>query len=120
MVSCACDFALYCVIRSSQPTGVTQVSIHASSACSGTDDCTTMVDCFGSMPAARNSAAVSRIFDAQLRRFLIDRDGVQIDDAEDAFVVALDLDPVLQRSQIVSNMQIAGRLNAGEDSCFHV
>jgi hypothetical protein len=30
------DFALYCVMRSSQPTGVTQVSIHASSACSAT------------------------------------------------------------------------------------
>ena len=32
------DFALYCVIRSSQPTGVTQVSSQASSACSGTLD----------------------------------------------------------------------------------
>ena len=41
---------------------------------------------------------------AQLGGFLIHRDGVQIDDAEDAFVVALDLNPVLQRSQIISNM----------------
>ncbi len=57
---------------------------------------------------------------AQLGRLLIHRDGVQIDDAEDALVVALDLDPILQRTQIVSNMQIAGRLNAGEDACFHV
>ena len=63
MVSCAADLALYCVMRSSQPTGVTQVSIQASSACSGTDDCATIADCFGSMPTARNSAAVSTIFD---------------------------------------------------------
>ena len=45
---------------------------------------------------------------------------MQIDDAENALVVALDLDPILQRSQVVSNMQIAGRLNAGKDACFHV
>ncbi len=57
---------------------------------------------------------------AQLGRLLINRDGVQIDDAEDALVVVLDLDPVLQRAQIISDVQIAGRLNAGEDACFHV
>ena len=57
---------------------------------------------------------------SQLGRLLIDRDGVQIHDAEDALVVALDLDPVLQRPKIVPNVQIAGRLNAGKDACFHV
>src|ERR1017187_1964673 len=40
--SCLADLPLYCIIRSSQPTGVTQVSIQASSACAGTADCTMM------------------------------------------------------------------------------
>ena len=51
--SCLADLALYCVMRSSQPTGVTQVSIQANSAWAGTADCTMMEEVFGSMPAAR-------------------------------------------------------------------
>jgi hypothetical protein len=31
----------------------------------------------------------------------------------------LNADPVLERAQIVSDMQVSGRLHAGEDSCFH-
>ena len=118
-VSCVSDLALNCVMRLSQPTGVTQVSIQASSACAGTEDCTMMVDAFGSMPAARNSAAISSIFGLQFGGVLVDRDGVQVDDAVDALVVVLDPHPVLQRTQIVADVQIAGRLDAGEDSCFH-
>ena len=57
---------------------------------------------------------------SQLGRILIHRDGVQIDDAPDALVVALNFHPVLQGSQIVADVQIAGRLNAGEDAFFHV
>ena len=57
---------------------------------------------------------------AQLGRLLINRDRVQIDNAEDALVIALNLNPILQRSQIVPNVLIARRLNAGKDSCFHV
>ena len=56
---------------------------------------------------------------SQLGRILIHSDRVQIDDAADALVVALDFDPVLQGSQIVADVQIAGRLNAGEDAFFH-
>src|SRR5271169_4231315 len=58
-------------------------------------------------------------FGAQLGRFLINRDRVQVDNAVDAIVVVLDFDPVLQRTQIVSNVRTSGRLNARQDSCFH-
>ena len=50
---------------------------------------------------------------------LVNRDGVQVDDAENALVIVLDAHPVLERAQIISDVQIAGRLHAGEDSCFH-
>ncbi len=54
--------SLNCVMRSSQPSGVTQVSSQHNSACSFTVDCTTTLEWAGSMPAARNTAAVWRIF----------------------------------------------------------
>ena len=56
---------------------------------------------------------------AQLGGLLVDRDGVQIDDAEDALVVVLDAHPILERAQVIADVQISGRLHAGEDSCFH-
>ena len=59
--SCLAAFILYCVMRSSQPSGVTQVSIQASSAWAGTADCTMMEQIRGSIPAARYSAAASEI-----------------------------------------------------------
>ena len=57
---------------------------------------------------------------AQLGGILVDRDGVQIDDAENTLVVVLDIHPVLERAQIVADVQIAGRLDAGKNACFHV
>src|SRR6266571_769398 len=44
---------------------------------------------------------------------------MQIDNAENAFVIALDAHPVFERSQVVADVQISGRLHAGKDSCFH-
>src|SRR5205085_948543 len=41
---------------------------------------------------------------------------VQIDDAEDAFVIVLQRDPVADRAEIVAEMQIAGRLDARKNS----
>ncbi len=58
-------------------------------------------------------------FGAQLGGVLVERDGVQVDDAEDALVIVLDAHPVLERAQVVSDVQISGRLHAGKDSCFH-
>ena len=95
-------------MRSSQPTGVTQVSIQASSACAGTADCTITLECFGSMPAARKSRRSPRILARSSAGSWWHGDGVQIDDAEDALVVVLDLHPVLERAQIISDVQIAG------------
>jgi hypothetical protein len=44
---------------------------------------------------------------------------VEIDDAENTFVVVLNLDPVAERSEIIADVEIAGRLDAGKDACFH-
>ena len=48
----------------------------------------------------------------QFRRRLIDSNGVQIDDSEDALIVVLYANPALQRSEIVADVQISGGLNA--------
>ena len=50
---------------------------------------------------------------------LVDRDGVQIDDAEDAFVVVLNLYPVPEGTEIIADMEVAGRLNARQDARSH-
>ena len=41
-------------------------------------------------------------------------DGMQVDDAVDAIVVVLQRDEVSDRPEIVSQVQVTGRLNAGE------
>src|SRR6185312_2624606 len=41
---------------------------------------------------------------------------VQIDDTEDAVVIVLQRDPVADRAEIITEMQIAGRLDAGKNS----
>ena len=56
---------------------------------------------------------------AQLGGVLVEGDGVQVHDAEDALVIVLNAHLVLERAQIIPDVQIAGRLHAGEDSCFH-
>ena len=99
-------------MRSSQPIGVTQVSSHASSACAGHRR---LHDDAGMLRIDPRRKKQRRQFPdpgAQFLRLLIHRDRVQIDDAEDAFVIVLDPDPVGQRAQIIADMQIAGRLHA--------
>ena len=44
------------------------------------------------------------------------REGVEVDDAEEAVVLLLEPHPVLHRAEIVADMKLAGRLNAGEDA----
>jgi hypothetical protein len=44
---------------------------------------------------------------------------MQIDDAEDAFVIALDFRPVLQSPKIVAQVKLTARLNARENTCLH-
>src|SRR5689334_4906009 len=53
---------------------------------------------------------------AQLRRVLRLGQRVQIDDAEDALVIVLQRDPVADRAEIIAEMKIAGRLNAGKNA----
>ncbi len=48
----------YCIIFSSHPIGVAQLSIHISSACAETCDWMKMRERSGSIPLARYSAAV--------------------------------------------------------------
>ena len=106
MVSWAAGFALYCVIRSSQPTGVTQVSIQASSEWGWTFDWTTRADCVGSMPIASSIPASSTILRRSSFGILINRDGVQIDDAKNTLVIVLNPDPMLRPRP--NNFQYAG------------
>src|SRR5262249_12892959 len=50
---------------------------------------------------------------------LIDRNGVQVDNAENAFIVMLNPDPVFERAEIIADVKISGGLHSGKDSCFH-
>ena len=50
---------------------------------------------------------------------LRDRDRVEIDDAEEAFVLVLECYPIAQRAQIVPEMYVAGRLGAAKNSLGH-
>src|SRR5260221_1250603 len=53
---------------------------------------------------------------AQLVRVLRQCQRMQVDDAEDAVVVALQRDPVSDGAEIIAEMQIAGGLDAREDA----
>src|SRR5207247_6062691 len=44
------------------------------------------------------------------------RDGVQVHDAEQAVVLVFQLDPVLHGAEVIADVQVAGRLDAGEDA----
>ena len=108
--------SLNCVCRSSSPSGVTVLNIQASSVCSGTIDCTNSVHVAGSSPAASSDNAISRVRCAQVGRLVRHGDRVVVDDAEERLVLVLQLDPVLHRSEIVSDVQLARGLDAAEDS----
>src|SRR5437762_8044032 len=41
---------------------------------------------------------------------------VQVDNAKDAVVIVLQRDPIADRAEIIAEMQIAGRLDAGKNS----
>ena len=60
-VPCLPDLSLNCVIRLASPNPVWHESNQASSACSGTCDCTNRIERSGSTPAARYWAAVRRV-----------------------------------------------------------
>jgi hypothetical protein len=49
------------------------------------------------------------------RRIVGDGDGVVVDDADDRVVPVLQRDPVLHRAEVISDVQLAGRLDPTED-----
>ena len=55
---------------------------------------------------------------AQIRRFLIDGDGMQVHEHVVTVVILLHLHPVAQGTEIVSNHQLPRRLNTREDYGF--
>ena len=55
----------------------------------------------------------------QIGRLLLDGDRVHVDDAIDAIVMILQRHEFRDRAEIVAKMQIAGRLDAGENALFH-
>src|ERR1051325_5905438 len=54
----------------------------------------------------------------QTRRIVALGDGVEIDDAEEAVVLGLETDPVLDRAEVVADVELVGRLDTAEDA-FH-
>jgi hypothetical protein len=56
---------------------------------------------------------------AEIRWLVRHGDGVVVDDAEDAFVAMLKLDPILHRPEVVADVQLPRRLNSAENSRHH-
>ena len=52
----------------------------------------------------------------QLGGILRLRQRMQVDDAEDALIVLLQRDPVQNRAEIIAEVEVAGRLDAGKDA----
>jgi hypothetical protein len=52
----------------------------------------------------------------EIGRLIVRDDRVIVDDAKERLVLRLQRDPILDRTEVISNMQFAGRLNTAEDS----
>lgn len=48
-----------------------------------------------------------------------DGDGVHINHAKDAFVFVLEFNPIFDGAEVVSQMEVARRLDSGKNSFFH-
>src|SRR6185437_7875546 len=94
-------------MRLSQPSLATQSNTQVSSACSLTRLWLKTILALGSIPQARNAAVTSRGVVRHGHR-------VQVDDAIDARIGFLHLDEALDRAEIIAEVQIAGRLDAGK------
>ena len=105
-------------MRFSQPMRATQFKTHASSACALTWLWLKMM-CFFGIDARRDEGRrdLARRF-AQVRRVLPDRDRVHIHDAVDAAMRLLQGHELGDGAKVVAEMEIAGRLDAGENALF--
>ena len=95
------------------------LSRRCSSACSGTSDCWKITDLAGSRPAARKSMVICRVFSAMARRIgVVAGEGVPVGDEVEAIVggIVLQADPVLQRAEIVADVEASGGAHAGENA----
>jgi hypothetical protein len=77
------------------------------------DDGDFRIDACGEIDARE----VARFLREQFR-VLRQSDRVEVDDAEETFVLVLEFDPVAQRAEVVAEVDVAGRLCAAENS-FH-
>jgi hypothetical protein len=95
----------------------TQLKIQASSACWDPalveNDMLDRVDARGDEGRGDGAGAVDQFLGVGLT---VSR--VQIDDAEDAVMLVLQRDELLDRAEIVAQRQVAGRLDAGKDEGF--
>ena len=66
------------------------------------------------MPQARKAAVTSRVVRASCSGLVRHRHRMQVDDAIDARMRLLHLDEALDRAEIIAEVQIARRLNAGK------
>jgi hypothetical protein len=69
----------------------------------------------GSIPEAMKAAAMERVWPLQVLVDQLGGDRVHVDDAEDAVMLVLQRHELADGAKIVAQMQIAGRLDAGED-----
>ena len=105
-------------MRFIQPTRATQLKIQASWACSGTIDWLKMI-CLLAVDAGGQEGRgdLARLGRQQLGILRLG-DGVQVDHAVEALVVVLQAREVADRAEIVAEMEIAGRLHAGQDAAL--
>ena len=68
------------------------------------------------MPQAISAAAISRTLGAQLRRIDVDRQRVEVGEEEQAFGLVLHPHPAQDRAEEIAEVEIAGRLDAGNDA----
>ena len=78
-----------------------------------------MVQRSGSSPAASQSSSTSIEFSLMLRGVgVVGGQRVPVGDEEEAIVLVLQLDPVIQRAHEVSQVQLAGGAHAAQDPRF--
>ena len=104
-----------CVIRRASPKPVRHCSTQPSWACAGIWLCTKIDDRSGSMPIATQLGGGPQGALAQDLGVLLDRDRVQVGDEEERLVLALQVDPLPQRAEVVAEVEGVGRrLDAGQ------
>ena len=93
-----------------------QLRIQAISAWAGTRAWLNRIERSGSMPQATRAAAISRTLARSSAGIVVDGDGVEIGEEEQAFGLVLHPHPAHDRAEIIAEVEVAGRLDAGDDA----